>query len=195
MVAVALLVALDLFSKSWVWTWMSEELAAGRLDHVACAHGGTHPRHLLAGNWLALMLNRNPGAAFGMFDGVPHLLVGGRGMAVLLLAWLIWRAPREQPAYLSSLVLILSGALGNLYDNLARPLPPMVEGSPYGPVRDFIDVYFYIPALGLDRHFPTFNVADSCITVGAILLLLSGLMSDLRERREERQARGAEPAQ
>ena len=38
-------------------------------------------------------------------------------------------------------------------------------------MRDFIDVYFY----GWDWHFPTFNIADSCITVGAILLLLSGL--------------------
>jgi signal peptidase II len=40
-------------------------------------------------------------------------------------------------------------------------------------VRDFIDVYF----ASWDWHFPTFNVADSCITVGAALLLLSGLFS------------------
>jgi signal peptidase II len=42
---------------------------------------------------------------------------------------------------------------------------------PFGPVRDFIDVYFPV----IDWHFPTFNFADSCITVGAIVLLLSGL--------------------
>ena len=69
------------------------------------------------------------------------------------------------------MVLILAGALGNLYDNLFyEPLVP-VPDKPYGPVRDFIDVYFEV----WDYHFATFNVADSCITVGAVLLLLTGL--------------------
>ena len=47
----------------------------------------------------------------------------------------------------------------------------MQADRPFKPVRDFIDVYF----TGWDWHFPTFNVADSCISVGAVLLLLSGL--------------------
>lgn len=188
MLWVAFLVALDLVSKALVWPWMGRLLSEGALDTASCSHG--HPRYLVLGEWLAVMRNLNPGAAFGLFDGVPHLLVGGRALAVLLLTWLIWRAPRGQGVYLSSLVLILSGALGNLYDNLARPVAPLGD-SPYGPVRDFIDVYFRIPALGLDDHFPTFNVADSCITCGAILLLVTGLVSDLQSRREAREQQAA----
>ncbi|MEO0662199.1 MAG: signal peptidase II, partial [Planctomycetota bacterium] len=83
--------------------------------------------------------------------------------------------PKGQPVQLAALVLVLAGALGNLYDNLyfePHPgLPGFLEGRSYGPVRDFIDVYF----APWDWHFWTFNVADSCISVGAVLLIAAGL--------------------
>ena len=69
------------------------------------------------------------------------------------------------------MVLVLAGALGNLHDNLFLERH---SGETFGWVRDFIDVYFSRWAW----HFPTFNVADSCITVGAVLLLLSGLEAE-----------------
>ncbi|MEM8713891.1 MAG: signal peptidase II, partial [Planctomycetota bacterium] len=123
---------------------------------------------------LGFMLNLNYGAAFGKASGAPWLLVGGRCLASLFLIWLIFRTPRGQRVYLAALVLILSGALGNLYDNFfyvpSPDFPGVIPDRAFGPVRDFIDVYFY----GWDWHFPTFNVADSCITVGAVLLLASG---------------------
>lgn len=160
---VALLVAADLASKAAVFEWLESDAPLER-----DAHG--HDRVVIAEPWLAFMLNLNDGAAFGRFRNIPHVLVPGRGLAALLLLFLVVRAPRAQRLYLISLVLILSGALGNLYDNVMRP--PR-DGRPYGPVRDFIDVYF--PSW--DWHFPTFNVADSCISVGAVLLLLSGFGS------------------
>jgi signal peptidase II len=60
--------------------------------------------------------------------------------------------------------------MGNLYDNLFMPSGEL----PFGQVRDFIDVYFRV----WDWHFPTFNVADSCISVGAVLLFLSSWSKD-----------------
>ncbi|MDF1839067.1 MAG: signal peptidase II, partial [Planctomycetota bacterium] len=51
-----------------------------------------------------------------------------------------------------------------------KPLIP-VAGKPFGPVRDFIDVYFQFGSV--DWHFATFNVADACISVGVVLLLIS----------------------
>ena len=180
---VAALVALDLWSKSAVFAWLERvELELPRDDHG-------HPRLVLVDPWLAFMLNLNDGAAFGQLDDIPYLLTSGRALAALLLAVLILRAPRGQPVYLSSLVLILSGAVGNLYDNLFRP--PR-EGRPFGPVRDFIDVYFPF----WDWHFPTFNVADSCITVGAVLLLVSGLRDGRRAPipAEDRDASAAVPS-
>jgi lipoprotein signal peptidase len=49
-----------------------------------------------------------------------------------------------------------------------------VAGHPFFGVRDFIDVYF--GPLGVDRHFPAFNVADSCITVGACAWILASFL-------------------
>jgi signal peptidase II len=91
---------------------------------------------------------------------------------------LLARTPTGRGIFTTALVLVLGGALGNLYDNLFLNLPH--EGRPFGPVRDFIDVYFR----AFDWHFPTFNVADSCITVGAALLLLSGLLGDRASKAE-----------
>ncbi len=170
--AAGVLVLLDLWSKSTVFAWLGDPATHASLP--IDAHG--HSRELLAGTWLALMLNLNYGAAFGRLAGIPHALVLGRLLAIGLLGWLILRAPTGHRVYLVALVLILAGATGNLYDNFfynpdAGDIPRPTSGKPFGPVRDFIDVYF--PTF--DWHFPTFNVADSCITMGAAMLLLSGL--------------------
>ncbi|MFT5732307.1 MAG: signal peptidase II [Planctomycetota bacterium] len=164
------LVALDLWSKSAAFSWLEDPSAAQEIGYSERGH----VRYSLVGDWLGFMLNLNYGAAFGKAAGAPWLLVGGRCLAALFLSWLIIRTPRGQKVYLGALVLILSGALGNLYDNFFyvpnAEFPGVIPDRKFGPVRDFIDVYFY----GWDWHFPTFNVADSCITVGAVLLLLSG---------------------
>ena len=174
---VVVLIALDLWSKEAVFAWFQDPEASAEL---ARSERG-HLRFPLIGDWLGFMLNLNYGAAFGQGAGMPWLLVVGRCIAAVFLTVLIVRTPKGQPVYLASLVLILSGALGNLYDNFFyRPEAGAMgvkADRPFGPVRDFIDVYFY----GWEWHFPTFNIADSCITVGAILLLATGLFSP-RER-------------
>ncbi len=72
---------------------------------------------------------------------------------VSVLLVLVWRAPTLGRAAI--LGLILGGALGNLADRFFRDL--------HGGVVDYVDFHF----------FPSFNVADSCITVGCILLVIS----------------------
>jgi len=169
------LVALDLWSKSAAFEFLAEATLVR--DDTG------HDRYPLVGNWLGMMRNLNYGAAFGQLKGIPTALVGLRAVAIVVLGVLVFRAPRKQALYLSALVLILAGAMGNLYDNLFyRPIGHET-GRPFGPVRDFIDVYFS----GLRWHFPTFNVADSCITVGAVLLLLSGLVGGKGEEIPERE--------
>ena len=169
LVVVAALIALDLWSKASVFRWLGEIDTELIVD--SCAHSRMHPRYHLfdAGSgWLTFMLSENPGAAFGGFADWPHLLIGLRVLAVLGLLVLIVRARVGSPWFTAALLLVLAGALGNLYDNLFRP----AEGDhPYGKVRDFIDVYF----ARWNWHFPTFNVADSSITVGAAILLIGSL--------------------
>lgn len=163
LIAVAVLLGLDLWTKHAIFAWLD---TSPRPEGMVQDTASFRWRYPLAGQWLALMISRNPGSAFGMLSDYPHFLIGGRVIAVIVLSWLTF-ARRERGVLMVAFVLVLSGALGNLHDNLVLEPPP---NHPFGEVRDFIDVYFS----HWEYHFPTFNVADSCITCGAVLLLLSG---------------------
>ena len=168
--AVAFLVGLDLWSKAAVFAWLGPDGQPGLPEGAERWDLSGHVRYEIWGDFLSFVLSENKGAAWGVGDQYPYLLVGGRILAVLVIGWLLWRTPRRPRIGLWALVLVEAGALGNLYDNLTRTPP---EGHPFGAVRDFIHVYF----TQWEYHFPTFNVADSCITCGAVLLILSGFLS------------------
>ena len=171
---VLLLVVLDQLTKGAVFAWLEPRPAGLSTD----VHG--HLRYVLAGSWFAFMTQCNPGAAFGQFGEFPEVLVAGRILAVGVLTWFLLRAdPRHRTAFVA-MVLVLAGAMGNLLDNLWSGCLPLGEGGrPFG-VRDFIDVWFE-PFLGWDYHFPSFNVADSCITIGAGLFIVSSIFHRRRE--------------
>jgi signal peptidase II len=109
-----------------------------------------------------LVLVYNKGAAFSMFasaDGwQTPLLILFAVVAAGIVSYLIVRN-REKRVLCLGLALILGGALGNLIDRLR-----------FGHVVDFLDFH----AMGW--HWPAFNVADSGITVGALLLILDGFV-------------------
>ncbi|QDU67912.1 signal peptidase II [Engelhardtia mirabilis] len=170
---VGLLIAADLWTKHAVFAWLTPVAGQAPSEGVEVWITG-RLRYEVLGDFLGFMLSLNKGAAWGFGDSMPHLLVGGRVVASIVLAVLLWRADRRHPWTLAALALILSGALGNLHDNLLQPAAP---DHPYGAVRDFIHVYFY----WWKYHFPTFNVADSCITVGAVILIVGGLFSRAEE--------------
>lgn len=103
----------------------------------------------------------NNGAAFSLFadtpspDKVRWMLIAFSVIAMLIVAGVLWKTGRVVNATSIALALILGGAAGNLYDRLF---------SRY--VIDFLafNVFGY--------HYPDFNIADSCIVIGAALLLL-----------------------
>ena len=102
----------------------------------------------------------NRGAIFGAFNQTGNHLVfaaltGTSLLALGLVAYYFFKTPASERLMKISLSLIIAGALGNFVDRIAR-----------GYVIDFLD--FYIR----DEHFPFFNVADSCITIGAFLMLI-----------------------
>jgi signal peptidase II len=102
---------------------------------------------------------RNKGAIFGAFSQTDKplvfvLLTAASFIALALVIYYFYKTPASERGLKLALSLILAGALGNLIDRLFR-----------GNVIDFLD--FYIK----NRHWPFFNVADSCITIGAVLLL------------------------
>ncbi len=169
---VLILVLADQWSKSAVF----EAISGGSMVVEGMErdiHG--HDRLPVLGNFLGFMRSENPGAAFGRFGDYPHILVGGRIIAVAFLCWLLFSTRRGERLSLWAIILVLSGALGNLVDNLWTG--PMYDDHPYGKVRDFIDAWFFSEGRGWDYHFHTFNVADACITVGAVAWILAGLFS------------------
>ena len=83
------------------------------------------------------------------------------GISTYLLIWLR-KLPAERVCLAIALALVLGGAVGNLWDRLL-----------YGFVVDFIQVYYQ------QWYFPAFNVADSAITVGAVLLLIDAFRHPL----------------
>jgi signal peptidase II len=162
--AVAALVAADQWSKSAAFAWLE----------VNPARDYDSDRVPILGEWLNFHSSCNYGAAFGQFDQFPQVLVVGRVLAVLFLgAWLVLGQEARPRIPLVALVLVLSGAFGNLIDNLWTGC--VKEGQPFLGVRDFIDVWFE-PLFGMDSHFPYFNLADSCITVGAVLWILASFL-------------------
>lgn len=104
-----------------------------------------------------LILTYNPGAAFSFLSEESGwqrwFLSGIAGSAALLIIFLLNKYKHEK-LFCLSLSLILGGALGNLYDRITL-----------GHVVDFLD--FYIDAY----HWPAFNIADSAIFIGAVLMI------------------------
>ena len=104
---------------------------------------------------------RNPGAAFGIFSKSPEIfrtvfLIAVTSAAMVLILYYI-RTNRERGGLLNlAMSLIFGGAIGNLVDRIR-----------FGEVIDFLD--FYIGS----NHWPAYNVADSAISTGAVLLLLA----------------------
>ena len=115
--------------------------------------------------FLNLIHVENSGVAFGMFAANGNrfgtLALTLLGLAALTLVGIyFWKTPRDQKLLLVSLALILGGAVGNLVDRIAA-----------GAVTDFIDAY-----VGT-YHWHTFNVADSAISVGIVLMALDIFVS------------------
>ncbi len=116
---------------------------------------------------------RNRGAAFGILSTAPEsvrltVLVGIAGVILGLIGWMLWQATR--PGQVApwvqrmALSLVLGGAVGNLWDRVAA-----------GSVTDFLQVF-----LG-SYEWPSFNVADSGISLGAVLMAVDLIFPKRKE--------------
>ncbi len=113
----------------------------------------------------------NPGAAFSFLANAPgwqrYFLSSVAIVASMYIIFLM-RSSRGKTITLTGLSLILAGALGNLIDRLL-----------FGAVVDFLDFYYQT------YHFPAFNLADSCITVGAIFVIFDELFISRRRAAQQ----------
>ncbi|MFI6346915.1 signal peptidase II [Streptomyces sp. NPDC050560] len=126
---------------------VSKALVVARLEHHQAIH--------LIGDWLRLEVIRNPGAAFGMGEAYTVIFTVIAAAVIFVIARLsrkLYSGP-----WAVALGLLLGGALGNLTDRLFRS-PGVFKGA----VVDFIS----------PRHFAVFNLADSAIVCGGVLIVL-----------------------
>jgi signal peptidase II len=141
--AVAILVVvLDQISKAMVLRWMP------LFDSIVVIPGFFNLTHV-----------HNPGGAFGFLaqNGAAWrhwLFLGAAFFALGILLYFYHRTPKSLPWLSFSLTLIFGGAIGNLIDRIR-----------FGEVVDFLDVYIS------HHHWPTFNVADSAVSVGIVIFI------------------------
>jgi signal peptidase II len=144
---VALIVLVDQLTKIWA----VEQLSDGPIG--------------ILGSDVEFRLARNPGGAFGRFQGMTPLLAIGAAIITIVLVRASQRTTDKWT--LVGLVLVLGGAMGNLADRIFR-----APGLMTGHVVDFVSV----------GEFPVFNVADSCITIGSIVLIIQALRAPQPEQ-------------
>ena len=145
----AFIIALDRITKFWVSHHIDEGSAITVIPHVF------RISHVL-----------NSGAAFSMFTDSPHpertrwMLTAFSILAAIVVFVVLLRVGRRISMTSLSMALVLGGAIGNVWDRLRT-----------GTVVDFLEVHI------IHYHWPDFNVADSAIVIGGILLLLDSLRS------------------
>lgn len=155
-----------------IWLWLAAavfvvDIGTKLLAETLLTYG--KPVYLLP--VLDLTLLYNPGAAFSFLADQSgwqrwFFTAVSIGVSLMLIIWLK-RLPRGQVLLPSALALILGGAVGNLFDRLV-----------YGHVVDFISVHW-------DKsYFPAFNIADSAITVGAVMMALDVLREMKHEKKQ-----------
>ena len=129
---------------------------------------------LILTSFLDLTRLHNTGAAFSIFASDagwqrwPLVLISA-GVGTTLIGWLVRNASKSPVLQNTAFAMIAGGAIGNLIDRLNQ-----------GYVVDFI--FFHIG----QWHFPAFNVADSCITIGLILFLIETYRSSKQAEKTSR---------
>ncbi len=155
------------------WAWLLAAAILIALDQVTKLYFDSqlqYGQRLAVLQFFDFTLLYNPGAAFSFLaegEGWQRWLFTAIALgAAGLITHLLWRNPR-QIVFCSALTAILAGAIGNLIDRIQ-----------HGHVIDFLLFYWN------GWHFPAFNIADICITCGAILLILDEILRIRRERRK-----------
>ncbi len=132
---------------------------------LIAANLALHDSIVLVPGFFRLTHVQNRGAAFGLFSDSPSqwkiaILISFSLVALVVVSALLWKNSHAMSVTGVSLALILGGALSNLWERLMS-----------GYVVDFLD--FYVGSY----HWPAFNVADSAIVCGALLLVVEILFA------------------
>jgi signal peptidase II len=127
------------------------------------------------GNFFLITSHRNSGAAFSILEGQQWFFYIITVIVVIGMVWYLQKVQKENKRLLAvAISFLLGGAIGNFVD---RAL--------YGQVVDFLQFNFVFSIFGhaVNYTFAIFNIADSAITVGVVLIFIDALRGWLKERR------------
>jgi len=154
--------------------WLSLTLLAVFLDRASKAWIESRPAsyfpHVVIPNVFNIILSHNPGIAFSFLSnssgmGTRIFLIVGSLMVIALIAWLLVAGHDSTRLNAAGLSLLLGGAAGNLTDRII-----------HGAVTDFLQVWLPFLHFSIFNPWPTFNLADAAVSIGAILLILDVLL-------------------
>jgi signal peptidase II len=155
------------------WLWLSLVIvlldrATKAVIEMLTVEGWRHEIFHNSYNSIYLVHARNPGIAFGAFADsaspeTRYFLIIGSLVVMVFITWMLLARQSNTFVGAAGLALLLGGAAGNVTDRIF-----------HGAVTDFFEVWFGT------YHYPAFNVADSAITIGAVLILLDVLFGGKR---------------
>jgi signal peptidase II len=153
------------------WLWLT--LAVVFLDRATKAWIESRPLsfypHTVIPHVFDITYSRNPGIAFSYFADAPsatmrYVLIFGSVVIIGVIAWLLVASRQLTSLSAAGLALLLAGATGNVTDRMI-----------HGAVTDFLQVWLKFLPWHIFNPWPTFNVADGAVTIGAILLIFDVL--------------------
>jgi signal peptidase II len=144
-------VFLDRASKAWIESRLEEYFP-----------------HTIIPNFIEIIRSHNPGIAFSFFADASsagrYLLIFGSVGIIGVIAWMLVASRQLNSLSAAGLALVLAGATGNVTDRMV-----------HGAVTDFLQVWLRFLPWHIFNPWPTFNVADSAVTIGAILIIFDML--------------------
>lgn len=160
------------------WLWLT--LGIVFLDRASKAWIESRPQdyfpHPIIGNSVNLVYSRNTGIAFSFFAGysssvVRVVLIVGALTIIGFAAWLLVTSRSAGALQAAGLALLLGGATGNVTDRIL-----------HGAVTDFLEVWLRFMPWRIFHPWPAFNVADSAVTIGVLLIVLEVFFGGQRAR-------------
>lgn len=154
------------------WLWLT--LVVVFLDRASKAWIESRPLsffpHTVIPGYFEILSSRNPGIAFSFLAdsssiATRYLLILGSVVVIGVIAWLLVASKHLSGTSAAGLALLLAGATGNVTDRMV-----------HGAVTDFLQVWLRFLPWRIFNPWPTFNIADAAVSLGAVLLILDVLL-------------------
>jgi signal peptidase II len=155
--------------------WLGLTLAVVFLDRATKAWIESRPPsyfpHVVTPNIFNIIYSRNPGIAFSFFADSSSaftriFLIVSSILIIGVIAWLLVASRSSSALNAAGLALLLGGAAGNITDRII-----------HGAVTDFLEVWLRFLPWHIFNPWPTFNVADAAVTIGAVLIVFDVLFA------------------